>query len=355
MPHDERKRTQKSGLSPGSLIYVGPHRSHPVTIDTYDYSPTALTRAKIAGPDGLGTRSGIEGVRWLDVESLHDVDLIEQIGERYGVHRLTLEDVLDTNQRPKIEEYPDYIFCIIKMVRYLPESEGLVIEQVGLVLGDKFVITFQDRPGDVFDGVRKRLEQADGRLRKSGSDYLAYALVDAIVDHDFFVIERIDNEIRELEDEVDGHADAEMLREIHRLRTLVGDMRRVAWPQRELLAHWLATEHVRICPEVRVFLRDVHDHAIQVLEALDREREVLVFQHDLVLSSLNLRASEVMQFLSVIGTIFMPLTFVAGVYGMNFTEQMPEFHWQYGYVFTWGVFIAITGGMIWHFKRKRWI
>jgi magnesium transporter len=287
------------------------------------------------------------------VDGVHQTDVLARLGEHFGLHPLTLEDIVSTSQRPKIETFPDYVFIVCRMLRIDPATSRIESEQISLILGRNFVMSFQERAGDVFDPVRERIRLGKGRIRKLGPDYLAYALLDAVVDNYFLVVEKYGEQVEELEGQLLGEPSSDLLRAIHQIKREMILVRRAVWPLREVIGVVLRDESDLIQPGTRLFLRDVHDHTIQVAEVVETFRDVLTGLQDLYLSSLSHRMNEVMKVLTVISTIFVPLTFVAGVWGMNF-QHMPELAWRWGYLGAWGVFVAIGGLMVAYFRRKRW-
>jgi magnesium transporter len=288
------------------------------------------------------------------VEGLHEIEVIQQVGECQGLHPLVLEDILNTDQRPKLEDFGDYLYIVLKMF-LKGEGTDISTEQVSLILGVNFVISFQEGiKGDVFDPVRERIRNDKGKLRSMGADYLAYSLMDAIVDNYFVVLEETEERIELLEEEVMVAPSAETVRKLHRLKRDMIFLRKAVWPLREVLAAMTRRESKLISDQVALYLRDVYDHVIQVIDIIEVSRDILSGMLDIYLSSMSNRLNEVMKFLTVIGTIFMPLTFLVGVYGMNF-KHLPELEWRYGYYAVWIFMVALSVAMILYFKRKRWL
>lgn len=293
-------------------------------------------------------------VSWIDVEGLHEVEIVRQVGDCQGLHPLVLEDILNTNQRPKVEDYGDYLYIVLKML-HNGDGTGIVAEQVSLVLGSNFVISFQEgMKGDVFNPIRERLRSGKGKIREMGADYLAYALMDAVVDNYFVVLERVGERIEELEDAVMADPRPETVREIHQLKREVILLRKAVWPLREVISALERRESKLISEKVVVYLRDLYDHTIQVIDNIEASRDMLAGMLDVYLSSISNRMNEVMKFLTIIGTIFIPLTFIAGVYGMNF-QNMPELHWQWGYFACLFLMALVAVFLLIYFKRKRWL
>jgi magnesium transporter len=350
------KRHAKPGTAPGTLR-APEQQVERVVIRVIRYSPESLEEVEVAGidecaayrPPPPGTAAG--GATWIDVVGLHDIDLVARLGESFGLHSLALEDVLNTGQRPKADEYEDHLFCVLRNF-HVTEGE-LASEQIALFLMPGLVLTFQEREGDAFEPVRERLRRGKGRIRGLGADYLAYALIDALVDQFFPILERQGERIEDLEDELIEDPTPETLQEIYRLRRELLLLRRAAWPEREVLASLHRGETALVTDDVKPFLRDAYDHAIQVLEILETYRELAGSMLDVYLSSLSHRMNEVMKVLTIIATIFIPLTFLAGIYGMNF-EHMPELGWRWAYPAVWAVMIALGLGLLALFRRRGW-
>ena len=293
-------------------------------------------------------------VSWVNVDGLHDVSIIEAVGDRFGIHRLALEDVLSTSQRPKVEDYEGHSLIVLQMLFFDPEAESLTSEQVSLILGSTYVFSFQEREGDVFEPVRQRLRAGKGKLRTMGADYLAYTLIDAIVDSYFKILEDVGDRIEELEEQVFDEPQIEILHRVHRLRRETLVLRRAIWPLREALGLMYRGEVETITEPTQVFFRDVYDHSVQVIDAVETLREVLAGAMDLYMSGVSNRMNEVMKVLTVISTIFIPLSFFAGLYGMNFA-YMPELGVRWAYPALLVVMGSLAAGMLWFFRRRGWL
>jgi magnesium transporter len=291
---------------------------------------------------------------WINVDGVHDMTVIEKLGQHFLIHPLTLEDTVNTAQRPKLEEFDDYLYMALKMLTWDDEAGRLRAEQVSLVLGHHFLISFQEAEGDVFAPVRTRIRQGRGRLRRSGGDYLAYALIDSVVDHYFVVLELLGEKIEALEEQLYANDGDDPLAAIFRLKQEMIYLRKQIGPLREPLSQLHKSENPLIQEKHRVFFADVYDHLLQALEVVESLRDVLSGLQDLYISMTGQRMNEIMKVLTIIATIFIPITFVAGIYGMNF-EVMPELKWRWGYFAVWGVFAAIGGAMLVYFKRRRWL
>jgi magnesium transporter len=294
---------------------------------------------------------------WIDVEGLGDVDKIRAIGQRHNLHPLTLEDIVQTAQRPKVETYDGYLFIMLRLPHY---RQGLVTDPLAIVLGEGFVLTFGERSSDALDAVRHRLTQAGSRMRNRQIDYLAYAVIDALIDHFFPILEHYGELIEQLEGEIVQHATSGLAADIHAIRREVMEVRRAIWPLRAVLNTLMQESTPHFAPETRVFLRDCSDHVYQLLDMIEIDREVTSTLLDLHLSSLSTRMNEIMKVLTIIATIFIPLGFFAGVYGMNFDPSvspynMPELQWRYGYPYALLVMASVAFGMLYYFWSKGWI
>jgi len=354
------KRSEKAGMAPGVAISVSNTPSNDKTwISLTRYSASSHTELKDVPLDQLSVDPNTSEITWINVDGVHEPELVQIIGQKFSLHPLSIEDILNTSIRPKQEDYGSYLMVILKMVvRSNPENKGakcFSTEQVSVILGKNFVITFQEsHSADVFDQIRNRLRTNTGKLRSSGADYLAYALIDAVVDGYFAVLEELGEEIEELESQVTSTDQTPMLSEIHATRNFGLFLRRYVWPVRDMLASLERDDSPLINKSTRIFLRDVYDHAVEIMEMLEAYREMAAGHMELHLSAISNRMNSVMMVLTTVTTIFMPLTFIAGIYGMNF-EFMPELHSPYGYPIVLMVMVLIAIGMLMVFRRKRWI
>ncbi len=348
------RRAQKSGLPPGTLVHVGHKRVDKVAVTLIDYGEQAVHEERFDAIEPCMAYRDRSTVTWINVTGLHDTDLLQHCGDAFGIHSLVLEDIANTTQRPKAEDHGDYLFVVLKMLYRRPGETEITTEQVSLILGKGYVLTFQEMDGDVFDTIRGRIRGGGGRIRRKQADYLAYALIDAIVDHYFVILEAVGDEIEALHDELMLRAEQEHLVRLHRLKHDLIGMRRILWPLRELVATLERTDSTLLSDALTPYLRDVYSHTFQVIDSLDTMRELLSSAMEMYMTTLSNRMNQVMKTLTVIATIFIPLTFVAGVYGMNF-DNMPELHWKYGYAAVWGVMLLSIAGMVVFFKRRRWL
>jgi len=350
----KKSKSKKVGLSPGTLVYTGEKKKDEIKITLFDYKEDSITEKTLKKIEETFPFKETDGTSWINIDGLHDVNIIEKLGEHFEIHPLTLEDILHTSQRPKVEDYDSYLFIVVRMFFYDSEQKELKSEQVSFVLGKKYLITFQEDTGDVFDTVRDRLRKGGPRMRNGGPDYLAYALIDAIVDSYFHILEQIGDEIEEIEDRIIVNAEQRDLQTIHSLRRELILLRKSVWPLRELLSSLQRNENGIIRKQTQIYIRDVYDHTIQIIDTIESYRDMVMGMLETYLSSLSNKMNEVMKVLTVIATIFIPLTFLAGVYGMNFAH-FPELQveWMYPWGF-WG-FIVICGGLMYlYFKHKKW-
>jgi len=324
-----------------------------VRLSVIDYDQNRVTERDDIPPDQLGTLKETATVSWINVEGISDPNVIEEIGKRFGLHPLLLEDILSPRQRPKMENYESYIFLVLKML-YVEKGGEIRSEQVSFVLGPHYVISFLEDPGDIFDPVRDRIRGQRGRIRQMGPDYLLYALTDAIVDHYFIVLECLEERIEKLEEEVFTNPTPATIQAIQRLKTQLLYLRKSVWPLREALSGLLREECQLLSDKTEFFFRDVYDHTIQVIDTLESLRDTVSGLLDIYLSSLSHRLNEVMKVLTIIATIFIPLTFIAGVYGMNF-KFMPELNVPWAYPLIWAVMVGIAGVMLLFFRRRGWL
>jgi magnesium transporter len=291
---------------------------------------------------------------WLNLDGVHDVDAVEALGTAFGLHPLAVEDIAHTGQRPKVEEYDDHLFFVLRMLRWNDQTAEIDDEQVSLALGASWVLSFQERRGDVFDPIRDRLQSNRGRVRSTGADYLAYALMDAIVDQYFVILEKLGDRIEALGERMTEDPDKQDLTSIRHLKRELLFMRKSVWPLREVVSTLQRDSTPLIQDATMIYFRDVYDHTIQVIDAVETFRDMVSGLMDLYLTSISNRMNEVMKVLTIIATIFIPLSFVAGVYGMNFVH-MPELGWRFGYFAALGVMALIAGGMLLYFKRRKWL
>ena len=348
------RRSKKVGLPPGTLVHIGEETAREVGISAMVYSGTYLEEQQIDTIEACLSLAEIPAVTWINVDGLHQVDVLEQLGNCLAVHPLVLEDILNTEQRPKLEDFDKYLFVVLKMSRYSEQSREIELEQISLILGPTFVVSFQEKPGDVFDPIRERIRRSKGRMREMGADYLAYALIDGVVDNYFAVLEQVGDEVESLEEELVTDPRLDTLHAIHKLKRDMILLRKSVWPLREVIGALMRGESSLIGESITVYLRDVYDHTIQVIDTIETFRDMISGMLDIYLSSVSNRMNEVMKVLTIIATVFIPLTFIAGLYGMNF-KHMPELEWRLGYPLVWLVMLTIGVLMLLYFRRKKWL
>ncbi len=349
-----KKRSKKAGLPPGTLVHIGEKKAETLKITVMDYDETHFQEREIKTIEECFVFKNAPTVTWINIDGLHRTEILEKLGECYGFHPLVLEDILNTDQRPKMEDYGDYLYVVLRMLSYNDQSREIETEQASLILGSNFVFSFQEKQGDVFDPIRERIRNGKGRIRKMGADYLAYALLDSIVDNYFMIMEKLGETIEFLEEELVTQPVPETLQTIHRLKRELIFLRKAVWPLREVISSLQRGELVLVKETTRIYLRDVYDHTIQVIDTIETFRDMISGMLDIYLSSVSNRLNSVMKVLTIIATIFMPLTFLAGIYGMNF-KYFPEVEWRWGYPFFWLLVIAISVFMLLYFKKKRWL
>jgi magnesium transporter len=342
------------GLPPGTLVHVGERKELKPVISLIDYGQELFeTRTDITVEDAAALKE-TPTVSWINLSGIHDINIIEQFGSNFGINPLALEDILNTQHRPKLEEFANYTLIILKMLLFNDKTQTIEAAQISMVLGSHYLLSFQEYEGDVFKGVHRRLEQSSGCIRQRGPDYLAYALIDTIVDSYFHILEEIGDKLVLIEERLLSDPDRKTLAQIHHYKKELLSLRKAVWPLREVVNNLLKNESSLISEDTQVFLRDLYDHTIQVLDTVEIFRDTVSGLQDLYMSSVSNRMNEIMKVLTIIASIFIPLTFIAGIYGMNF-EYMPELKWHGGYFAVWMVMIGCVAGMLIYFKNKRWL
>ena len=349
-----KKTSPKAGMSPGTLMHIGEKKIEKPKITLMHYDQERLEEKALQSIEESFPYKDTPPVTWINVEGLHEVGVIEKIGPPFGIHPLTLEDIVNTGQRPKVDDFENYIYIVFKMLIFDETTCHISSEQVSLILGPRFIISFQEIEGDVFNFVRERIRKGRIHMRKSGPDYLAYALMDAIVDHYFLILEKMGERIEQFENAVYAGPTPEILQAIHELKREIIYFRKQVWPMREVLNNLQKTESPLVQQTNKVFIRDVYDPTIQVIDTIESFRDIIAGMMDLYLSTVSNRMNEVMKVLTIMATLFIPLTFIAGIYGMNF-KFMPELEWKWSYPVLWAVLLVISGSMLFYFKRKKWL
>jgi magnesium transporter len=349
-----KKRSKKIGLAPGSMVHVGEKKLERVIITLIDYDQQNFQKHELEKIEEVLPYKDTTSVTWINFYGLHETDILERVGDYFNIHPLVLEDILNTDQRPKVEIFDNYLFFVLKMISFDDKNNELNIEQLSLVMGENFVLTFQERVGDYFNSLRDRIKNNKGRIRKSGVDFLTYSLIDIVVDNYFLVLEQIGEIIEDLEENVLTFPQPSIVNKIQSLKRELIFLRKSVWPLRELITQLLREEFPQIEPSTVPFLRDLYDHTIHVVDTVETYRDVISGVMDLYLSSISNKMNEIMKVLTIIATIFIPLTFLAGIYGMNF-DFMPELHLQWAYPLLWGIMFLIFTGMLFFFRRKKWL
>jgi magnesium transporter len=346
--------TQLVGKAPGTLIYIGEKLVTDVRIQIYDYNQAQFQKKEVTRLEECFPHGQKSMVRWVDLDGIQNIDVLTGVGNAYGLHSLVLEDILNTQIRPKIEFFDGYVFMVCKMLSYNTRRREVDIEQVSFVLGDHYVLSLQETPGDVFDPIRERIQTDGSRIRRGGADFLLYSLLDIIIDNYFVVLEKIGEQLEDLEEEISRSPSRRNLATLYQLKRELIFVRKAVWPMREIVNILYQDEGHLIAKDTHKYLRDVYDHTIQVIDTVESYRDISSGLLDIYLSGLSNKTNDTMKVLTIISTIFMPLTFIAGVYGMNF-DNMPELHLRYGYFWTLGGMFVSCLLMIAWFRRKGWL
>jgi magnesium transporter len=346
--------SKKAGLAPGTIIHVGEVKTGKPRITLISYDKDTFEERVVETIEDCFPCKDSKTVSWINVDGVHQVDIVEKIGTHFGLHPLVMEDIAHTDQRPKMEEFESYIYLVLKMLQFDEDTSGVKAEQVSIILGPGFVLSFQETEGDTFDAVRERLRNSKGRIRSLGSSYLAYALMDSIVDNYFAVLEKIGELLEILEEDVIENPTPAILHDVHGIKKEIIYLRRSVWPLREVIGKLERSESPLIEEVTMVFLKDIYDHTIRIIETAETYRDITSGIMDVYLSSVSNKMNEVMKTLTIIATIFIPLTFIAGVYGMNFSN-MPELTWKWGYPAVLAIMTLVFASMLMYFRRKRWL
>jgi magnesium transporter len=355
-----KKSSRKKGLPPGALVHIGDKKTEKVRISIIDYNEESFQEKEAESVEECFPFKEKPTVTWLNIDGLHEIDVIDKLGKHFDVHPLVLEDILNTDQRPKIEDFDSYIFFILKMIYYDEKKEEVHTEQFSLILGHNFVLSFQESIGDIFDALRDRLRSGKGKIRRMGADYLAYSLIDAIVDNYFVIIEKIGERIEGIEEELIDNPTSNTVKMIHDLKREMIYLRKSVWPLREVINGLQRGESDLILKDTYIYLRDLYDHTIQVIDTVETFRDMISGMLDIYMSSVSNKMNEVMKVLTIFAAIFIPLTFLAGIYGMNFNPEaspfnMPELNWFFGYPMVLVLMLGVVIIMLIYFKRKKWL
>jgi magnesium transporter len=353
MTRQRHKLSNRAGQPPGTLRINGVTGDAPVKITVIDYDTTHFQEKQVSQITECFPFRDTDTVTWINVDGLGNTKVLEELGKCFTIHPLILEDLLNTEQRPKMEDLETYIYLNLKMLSYIDSDNDVKVEHVSMIIGSNFLISFQEDIGDIFDPVRERIRK-DGRIRKFGPDYLAYALIDGIVDNYFVVMEKLEGRVEDLEEELVINPTQDSLHKINQLKKDMIFLRKSVWPLREMINNLERSESTLIKESTSIYLRDVYDHTIQVIDTLETFRDMVSGMIDIYLSGLSYKMNEIMKVLTLIATIFIPLTFVVGLYGMNF-RNMPEIEWEYGYYSVLVIMVIMVTVMLTYFRRKKWI
>ncbi|MHB1253851.1 MAG: magnesium/cobalt transporter CorA [Candidatus Humimicrobiaceae bacterium] len=353
MNSSSSQRSSKSGMPAGSLIHIGEKKVEKVKIKLIDYGITEYTEQDIENIEQCFPYKDDHTITWINIDGIHETDIMEKLGDCFGFHPLILEDILNTQQRPKIEDFNDYIYFVLKMIDYNYKTNTISLEQVSIILGKNYVISLQERPLEIYEPIRSRIKNDKSKIRNTGSDYLVYLLIDSIIDNYFSVLEKIGEKIEHVENKLVSNPAQKTLKTIYDLKRNMLYMRKSTWPLREIISRLERGEISLINDSTRIYIRDIYDHIIQVIDTIETFRDMLSGMVDIYLSSMSHRLNEVMKILTIISTIFIPITFIASIYGMNF-RFMPEISWKWGYLIVWAIILFIIIYMVIYFKRKKW-
>jgi len=349
-----RKAHDQAGLPPGTLVHIGEKKVEEVRITVIDFDEGHFHERVADSVDECFPYKDKPTTTWINVDGVHDVGIVEKLGACYGIHPIVLEDVVNTIQRPKMLDFGSYIFISLKMLYFEGNEEHAKVEQVSLIFGSNFVISFQEDVGDVFDPIRELIRKGTGRVRRGGADYLAYSLIDSVVDGYFIVFEKLGERIETMQERLIADPTSENLQIIYRFKAEMIELRKAVWPLRDVLASLERLDSSLIRTETLIFLRNVYSHTIEIIETIESFRDLIAGMIDIYLSSISMKLNEVMKVLTIIATIFIPLTFIVGIYGMNF-KHMPELGWRFGYPMVMIVVAAVAVTMLVYFRRKKWI
>lgn len=349
------KRSTKAGLPPGSLVYLGERKVDKTRITLFNYTRDTVVEKEISAIDECLPYRDEKSVTWINIDGLHDVALIEQAGTHFNLDPLVLEDIVNTGQRPKSDNYDDYLFTVLRMLTYDMENECISSEQVSFVLAKNYVLSFQEDIGDLFDPIRMRIRDTKSKIRmEQGNDYLMYRLMDVVVDNYFTLLEKIGDKMEHLEEEIMTHAKSSSLEKIQDIKKDLLVMRKAIYPLRDVLSALTKEDVKLISKKTQRYFRDTYDHTVQVIETIEMFREMIGGLRDNYHAQLNIEMNKTIQALTIITVIFIPLSFIAGIYGMNF-ENMPELKWKYGYFGVLGAMGLVSLGMLYYFRKRKWL
>jgi len=352
-----KKQSLKAGMPPGSLVYINEKIPEKVNVTIFEYDHNSVLEKTYTCETGLELSSlDLKNNKnyWINIDGLHKTELIENLGSKFNIHPLVLEDIVNTGQRPKLDYYDDYYFLVCKMIYQDEKTKRINAEQVSMILGSNYVVSFQERAGDTFNNIRERLRHNKGIVRTKGADYLTYTLIDSIVDNYFILLEYLNETTEDLEDEAILTPSNDTRQEIQSLKREIIFLKKSVWPLREVVKQLEKSDSTLIKKDTKLYLRDVYDHTVHVIENIEMTRDLITGLLDIYLSSMSNKMNEIMKVLTIISTIFIPLTFLSGLYGMNF-KFMPELNYKYGYQITLFIMFLIFSGMLIYFKRRKWL
>jgi len=349
-----KDRSKKLGAAPGAPVFIGEQRVEEATIHLMDYTNKLIVEEHYDNPKPLHGLNLTDTYSWINICGIHDESLISEVGQSFGLHNLLIEDVLNTGQRPTFIDYDDYFYVAMKMLKYDKATDIVLSEQISFVVGKNYLLTFQEEPGDVFDPIRDRLRKEGAKIRARGLDYLCYVLIDTVIDHYINIIERFGDKIEELEGKILGKSPANILEQITSYKREMSFLRKVVRPAREACIHFRNTESALVGPTTQPFLRDLEGLVNVAADAIETYSDILSDQLNIYQSSVSNKLNDVMKVLTIFSVVFIPLTFIAGIYGTNF-EYLPELQYHYAYPVFWGVLISVAFGMLYYFRRKKWI
>jgi magnesium transporter len=351
---DKKVKNTSVNQIPGQVTYVGNKLTEAPAVEIINFDKQKVSREDSNNVENAFQYSGNDNITWININGLNHTKEIEKLGKHFSLHPLIIEDIVNTQQRPKIDDYDNYIFVVLKML-YHDANNEFVNEHLSIVVGEDYVLTFQEADGDVFNGLRERIENAKGRIRNSGTDYLLYALIDAVVDNYFVIIETMSDKIEALEDCLFlENPEESITQDIQDLKREVLRIRKAIYPLREVINRLEKSEHHLIEEKTHSYLRDLQDHITQISENIEVYREMIWGLMDMYMTTISNKMNEVMKVLTIMASIFIPLTFMAGIYGMNF-EYIPELQMEYGYFYLWAAMLVVFFGLLWYFKRKNWL
>lgn len=346
------------GQAPGTLIHIGERKAEKVTISIVDYSQEHYSIKDLAAAEEMFTGIPENTRRWINISGLHEIKLIEQIGEHFGLHPIALENIVNTNQRTGCDDFDSFIHIIAKHVYWNHEHTSIISDHVSIIIGDNYLITFLEKETDIFKPILNRLKNQQSKIRKYGIDYLGYSILDLIIDNYFAVIEDYENKIEIVEEYLISKPSSKNLREVHHIKRDLIFLRKSIWPLREVIGFLQTTDSKLIKPDIDIYIKNLYNHTIQIMDVIETLRDIVSGMLDIYLSSVSNEMNKVMKVLTIIATIFIPLTFIAGIYGMNFDTKlpfnMPELHWRYGYLFALGLMGLVALLMVLFFKKKKW-